>query len=60
MGADGSEGNYNDASAVALGTTMARRLETAPIHIDSLPSPIQVSLMRQQDFLRRRMRYEFP
>jgi hypothetical protein len=42
------------------GATQTRRLESVPIHIDSLPSAILFPLMRQQDFLRQSMRYDFP
>jgi hypothetical protein len=42
------------------GATQPGRLGSTAIHIDNLPSAMIFPLMRQQDFLRREMRYDFP
>jgi hypothetical protein len=52
--------HVHDAVSGCSGATLTKRLRRKSIHIDSLPSPTRSSLMHQQNFLRRRMRYDFP
>jgi hypothetical protein len=52
--------HFDDAVGGCSGATLAQRLRRKPIHMDSLPSPTKSPLMRKQNCLSLRMRYDFP